>query len=50
MVWKHLIFLQLISKIFFFTLLTSYSILLLTVVQEKGPHHSFPKDKYKNKS
>lgn len=42
-------FLQLISKIIFFTLLTSYSILLL-VVQEKGPCHSFPKDKCKNRS
>lgn len=42
-------FLQLISEIFF-TLFTSYSILLCIVAQEKGPHHHFPKNEHKNQS
>lgn len=39
-------FLQLIAEIFF-TLFTSYSILLCIVAQEKGPHHNFPKNERK---
>lgn len=40
-------FLQLTSQTFF-TLFTSYSILLCIVAQENRPHHNFPRNEQKN--